>query len=245
MAGEPLAAVVTGAAGGIGRATATELATHSRYEYVACVDVAPLDDLCATDERLVPFELDVRDESAVRALVETVAAEARLGAVVNNVGVSAAVPVRDLTTDEWDRLLTVNLRSYFVLTRECVPHLLERARGFVVNVSSTAGLVGSASGGVHYSASKAGVLGLTKGLAKELGPAVNANTVVPGLVDTPLLTESDLWDADDLDEYVRTLPLERAGEAAEIAAVIRFLCSPAASYLTGATIPVDGGLTMR
>lgn len=245
MTEKPLAAIVTGASGGIGRAIAEALAADSRYDYVACVDVDAPSDSFAEENCLVPFELDVRDESAVREMVETVAEEARIGAVVNNVGVSADVATTDLTGDEWDRLLDVNLKSYFTLVRECVPHLRERDAAFVVNVSSTAGLVGSASGGVHYSASKAGILGLTKGLAQELGPAVNVNCVVPGLVDTPLLTDSDLWDESRLDEFVRDLPLERVGDGEEVADVVRFLCSTQASYVTGSVLTVDGGLTMQ
>lgn len=245
MSSKPLAVIVTGAAGGIGRATVEALAADSRYDYVACLDIDGLDDVCSTDERLVPFELDVRDETAVQEVVETVAEDARIAAVVNNVGVSEDVSITELTGDEWDRVMDINLKSHFTVTRECVPHLRERERAFVVNVSSTAGLVGSASGGVHYSASKAGILGLTKGLAKELGPTVNVNCVVPGLVDTPLLTESDLWDRSHLDEYARNLPLERVGDGEEISNVVRFLCSSDASYVTGSVITVDGGLSMQ
>ena len=119
--------------------------------------------------------------------------------------------------------------------------MFEREAGYVVNVSSGAGQRGSASGGVHYSAAKAGVLGLTKGLAKQLGPHVRVNCVVPGLVDTPLMTDSGLWDEASVAAFEESLPLERVGEPDEIARVIEFCCGPGAAYMTGSVVNADGG----
>ncbi|PSQ11525.1 hypothetical protein BRC93_05155 [Halobacteriales archaeon QS_5_70_15] len=102
-------------------------------------------------------------------------------------------------------------------------------------------VTGAASGGVHYSAAKAGVLGLTKGLAKQLAPDVRVNCVVPGLVDTPLTTESGLWTEDGIEAFREDLPLGRLGDPDEVARVVEFCCGAGAAYMTGSVVPVDGG----
>ncbi|MFB6250678.1 MAG: SDR family NAD(P)-dependent oxidoreductase [Halobellus sp.] len=118
---------------------------------------------------------------------------------------------------------------------------MEGGDGAIVNVSSTAGQRGSASAGVHYSASKAGVLGLMKGLAKQLAPDVRVNSVVPGLIDTPLTTGSELWSDEELEAFVERLPAGRLGDPDEVARVIHFLCGEGSSYMTGSVVNVDGG----
>lgn len=122
--------------------------------------------------------------------------------------------------------------------------MYDRERGAVVNVSSGAGKRGSVSGGVHYSASKAGVFGLTKGLAKQLGPHLRVNCIIPGLMHTPLTTDSGLWTKEGIEEFTDSVPLRRLGQPEEAASLIDFLCSERASYMTGAVVDVDGGATL-
>ncbi|WP_410767344.1 SDR family oxidoreductase [Haloferax sp. DFSO60] len=241
MASQQQAAVVTGAASGIGQAVVEEL--RERYEYIACFDVDDIDDIW-DDDGIHGFSVDVRDPDAVADAVAAVESVADVTAVVNNAGISQAISLAELEPDEWDRVLDVNLKGQYVVARAVAPAMVERGDGAIVNVSSVAGLRGSATGGVHYSSSKAGIFGLTKGLAKQLGPAVRVNCVAPGLIETPLLTDSNLWTDEALAEYAAELPLERIGTPDEVAEVVSFLCD-GASYITGTVLTVDGGSMLR
>ncbi|MCO8265172.1 SDR family oxidoreductase [Haloferax sp. AB510] len=237
------AAIVTGASSGIGRAVVERL--RADYDYVACFDIET-GETDWDDERVHEFAVDVRDPDAVADAVTAVESVADVTALVNNAGISRAVSLADLDPDEWDRVLGVNLKGQYVVARAVAPGMVERGEGAgaIVNVSSVAGLRGSATGGVHYSSSKAGVFGLTKGLAKQLGPEVRVNCVAPGLVETPLLTESNLWTEEALAEYAAELPLERIGTPEEVAEVVAFLCD-GAGYMTGTVLTVDGGSMLR
>lgn len=237
------AALVTGAASGIGKCVAERFAADDRHDIVACLDLDPAvhdlpDDIGPSVQ---PYECDVADHDAVGDIVRRLEADADILSVVNNAGTSRYFWIGDLEPDEWDRILDVNLTGQYNVVRHATPPMFERGTGSVVNVSSGAGQRGSASGGVHYSAAKAGVLGLTKGLAKQLGPHVTVNCVVPGLIDTPLMSESGLWDAEGIAEFEENLPLERVGDPDEVARVIEFCCGPGASYMTGSVVNVDGG----
>jgi NAD(P)-dependent dehydrogenase (short-subunit alcohol dehydrogenase family) len=236
------AALVTGAASGIGRATVERFLADEDHDLVACLDVDPaVEELADEHDAAVAFECDVAEHDAVGAAVDAVEERADLVSVVNNAGVSRYEWVGDLEPDEWHRIVDVNLTGQYHVVHHAAPAMVERGRGAVVNVSSGAGLQGSASGGVHYSAAKAGVLGLTRGLAKQLGPAVRVNCVVPGLIDTPLTTDSGLWTEEGIESFCEDLPLERLGDPDEVARVVEFCCGDGGAYMTGSVVPVDGG----
>lgn len=237
------AAIVTGAASGIGRATVDLL--RERYDLVAGIDVDDaVEDVAAEMDDVGGYVADVRDHERVHEIVDDVEAEADIVAVVNNAAISRYEWIGDLDPEEWHEVLDVNLTGQYTLVHAAGPRMFERERGAIVNVSSGAGKQGSASGGVHYSASKAGVFGLTKGLAKQLGPHVRVNCVVPGLMDTPLTTDSGLWTEAGIEAFTDSVPLGRLGQPEEAAELIDFLCSERASYVTGAVMDVDGGASL-
>jgi len=234
---DPSVALVTGGASGIGAATVRQLREAGWQVAVADLDVTSADaDLAA--------EADVTDPAAVSALVAGVVAElGRLDAAVNAAGVSGTYgSIVDQSVDEWRRVLDVNLTSVFLcLQAELRQMLAQDPRGgAIVNVASAAGSMG-VPGLAHYSASKHGVIGLTKTAALEVArKGIRVNAVLPGTVRTPMLQRFAGGD-DGVDQMGKMSPLGRAAEPDEIASLITYLCTPAASYITGTTLPADGG----
>ena len=237
------AAIVTGAASGIGRATVDLL--RERYDLVAGIDIDDaIHEVAAEFDHVAGYVADVRDHEQVHGIVDDVESRGDVVAVINNAAISRYEWIGNLDPEEWQEVLGVNLTGQYNLIHAAAPRMYEREHGAIVNVSSGAGKRGSASGGVHYSASKAGIFGLTKGLAKQLGPHVRVNCIVPGLMDTPLTTDSGLWTEEGIEEFTENVPLGRLGQPEEAAELIDFLCSERASYMTGAVVDVDGGGTL-
>ncbi len=233
-------AIVTGAASGIGRATVERLLTVDAYDRIAAFDI---DESVREgfDTSVVTHVVDVADPIAVEDAVAALESDGTVESVANCAGISQSGWIDEISPDDWDRVVDVNLKGPFNLSRAAGPAMYDRGRGTFVTVSSGAGQRGSLSGGVHYSASKAGLFGLTRGLAKQLAPAVRVNCVVPGLIDTPLTTESGLWDEDGIAAFESSVPLERIGDPKEVADAIAFLLGSESSYVTGSLLTVDGG----
>ncbi|WP_138005593.1 SDR family NAD(P)-dependent oxidoreductase [Halalkalirubrum salinum] len=244
MVEEPSIAVITGGASGIGRATVTRFLEDDVYDLVACLDIAEDVEKRFEDESIRAFRCDVTDHDQVSETISELEGEGRIDAVVNNAGFSKYSWIGDLSPDEWREIIDINLTSQYNLAHTAAPAMYEREHGYLLNVSSGAGKRGSASGGVHYSAAKAGVFGLTKGLAKQLSPYVRVNCVIPGLVDTPLATDSNLWTETELEEQAERIPLKRLAQPDDVARVIHFLCDEGASYMTGELVTVDGGSSL-
>jgi NAD(P)-dependent dehydrogenase (short-subunit alcohol dehydrogenase family) len=176
-----------------------------------------------------------------QSLIErTVAAFGRLDILVNNAAMPLTTRFEQITPDEWRRAVEVNLTAPFILTRSAVPIMKAQRYGRIVNISSTAGRMVSTLGGAHYTATKTGLLGLTRASAKELGVhGITVNAVCPGMIDTELTRESA---SDELLERITaSYPIPRMGTALEVADVICFIASEAAGYITGATFDINGG----
>ncbi|BDH56529.1 SDR family NAD(P)-dependent oxidoreductase [Tsukamurella sp. PLM1] len=251
---ETRTALVVGAGSGIGRATALELAQSGVRVVVADLNAEAAATVAGEHENVVAlgesFNATVPDDCD-RMVAAAVAEAGHLDSVVSTVGWTAITKFLDETPDYWRRIVDVNLMSAIYLSAAAARAMKERG-GTVVLTSSEAGTVGT-SGEAVYSAAKAGVIGLVKSLAREWARyGIRVNAVAPGITSTPLLVEQGITGGDDaqgdsgavLQSILRGVPLRRLGEPAEIATAIAFLAGDGASYITGQTLCVGGGLTM-
>jgi len=244
--------IVTGAASGMGRSTAMLFADEGAK--VVLVDlgddrvqaVAGRIDEVHGPGRCIGIALDTTDRESVRAMVaRTLDTWGTIDCLVNNAGVSMVTPILRAEGFEaaWQRTIDVNLTAYVEMAREIVPHMVSRGWGRIVNIASTESIVAT-TGLAAYSASKAGVTGLTRSMAVELGRhGITVNCICPGPIDTGMTAGIS---AEAKDVYAkRKVPLRRYGDPEEVAHMTLSLCLPAASFTNGATLVVDGGMTVR
>ena len=236
-------ALVTGASGGIGAASARALARRGRRVALTYLRERERAEELAAEIGASAYELDLRDRAATRAVVDRIAHE--LGPIeilVLNAGALKDALLPFLSDGDWDEILDLNLSAAFRLARATVRGMYQRRWGRVIAIASVSGLVGQV-GQTHYAAAKGGLVAFTKALAREAaGYGVTANAVAPGFVATDLLATMP---TEKLAEALRGVPLGRVGRPEEVGEVVAFLASEEASYLTGQTIAVDGGLVMR
>jgi citronellol/citronellal dehydrogenase len=240
-------AVVTGGATGIGYATALQLAGLGAAVAIASRTVEELEAAAAqirdeTGASCVAIPTDVKEEAAVIHLIEkTVAELGRLDVLINNAGGTRMGPLEEIPTRGWDAIFNLNVRSAYLCTREAGKHMIAQKSGAIVNISSTGGIRG-VKGGAHYSAAKSALQMFTTVTAAEWGRhGIRANCVAAGMITSPRAVAA--WQAAGLDQtaMARDIPLHRPGKPHEIANMIVFLASDAASYITGQTVAVDGG----
>lgn len=242
-----LVAIVTGASAGIGRATARVLARERAAVVIADVDRArgaeAAAELTATGARSLFVATDVTDDDQVAALVATTVAElGGLDIAFNNAGIEGHPgPLHECAPADWHRLLDVNVTGVWHCMRHEVPAMLARGGGAIVNASSAAGLVAFPGFGA-YGATKHAVIGMTKAAALDYATrGIRVNAVCPGLIDTEMIDRLTAGDERARADMTATEPAARMGTAAEVAEAVAWLCSPAASYVTGVALPVDGG----
>ena len=240
-------ALVSGASRGIGRAIALELADMGAD---VAVVYAGNSEAAAETQRLIEekgrravcYTCDVSDFSAAQELVKQINAE--LGPVyvlVNNAGITRDKLALQLSEEDFSRVIDVNLKGAFNLIRHCYSGFVRQRAGRIINIASIVGMVGNA-GQANYAAAKAGLIGMTKSIAKELaGRGVTCNAIAPGMIETDM---TGAMPERAREAMLDLIPMRRAGEPREVAALAGFLASDAAGYITGAVIPVDGGLAM-
>ena len=243
---EKRVAIVTGASRGIGRAIATRLASDGRHVVLASRSEGPLKDLQHEIESAggsaSVLAVDVGDGEALAKGIEGAAEElGRIDILVNNAGITRDNLLLRMSDEEWDDVLTTNLRSVFVATRAAARPMMRGKFGRLVNIASTSGIVGN-SGQANYAAAKSALIGFTKTIARELGgKGVTANVIAPGFIKTDMT--ANLPEA--VTEGVQKLmSVRRLGEPEDIAAAVSYVSSDEAGFLTGQVISVDGGLTM-
>jgi len=250
--------IVTGGASGIGREISLRLARDNGSVVICDIDQSKAEQTAAEVRALGSKSLSIKCDvskstDTKHAVEETLTEFGELEILVNNAGIGYATGslvdathamIENLTEEEWDRVLNVNLKSVFLFSREVAPIMKRQKRGKIVNISSVAGITGHGiehGSGPAYGVSKAGIINLTKTLARQLGPYnVNVNCVAPGSVPETAFTMTEK----EIGEELALLPLKRMGRTLDVAEAVVFLCSEAAQWITGQTLNVNGGEIM-
>jgi 3-oxoacyl-[acyl-carrier protein] reductase len=240
-------ALVTGASRGIGRAIAEALlaagAAVAGTATTAAGAARIADELAGAGRKVIGLQLDVNDPASIEATFASIAEAfgAAPGILVNNAGITRDGLLLRMQEADWDAVIATNLTSVFRLTKACLRPMTKARKGRIINISSVVGTTGNA-GQANYAAAKAGMVGFTKSMARELGSrGITVNCVAPGFIDTDMTRA--LGD-EQRQALLASIPLGRLGAAEDIAAAVAFLASPAAAYITGETIHVNGGMHM-
>ncbi len=242
---ESRVAIVTGAGRGIGKAIARKLAKAGANVVVADIDPViaqdTSDELNEQRETSIPFEVDVTKIDSVNSLhAKTLEIYGQVNILVNNAGIMFRTRILDIPLEEWEKTLQVNLTGPFLCTQAVLPGMKEHGFGRIINISSSAGRSVSTLGGAHYTSSKAGLLGLTRAVAKEVAPfGITVNAICPGLIDTEMARKTTTQK--ELQDFLDAFPINRIGTPEEVGDLVVFLSSDKAAYITGASLDINGG----
>ena len=238
-------AIITGAAKGIGRGCAETLASNGANVVIADMNyemaLKVQEELLGKGLRALAVQVDVSDVSDLQKMVdEAVACFGDVHILINNAGIFHSTPIEEITEKEWDTMSAINLKSVFFATQKVLPYMIKNNYGKIINISSLAGRNGGVSNGLCYSATKAGIIGLSKGFASRLAKyKINVNTVAPGSTNTGIL---DNLSEEEIKRVMASIPLGRFGETQEIVSAVVYLCTNEASFITGAILDVNGGM---
>lgn len=239
-------AMVTGAAQGIGKAVALLLARNGADIIVADINLEKAEETAkeiqVLGRKALAVKVDVGSFDDVIRVVQTVLEEfSQIDILVNNAGINRDKLILRMTEEDWDAVLTINLKGTFNCTKAVVRHMSKQRSGKIVNIASVVGEMGNA-GQANYAASKAGVIGFTKTVAREFAQrGINVNAIAPGYIETPM---TDVLAEKVKEELRRMIPMERLGKPEDVAEAVLFLVSEASSYITGQVLNVNGGIYM-
>jgi len=239
-------ALVTGAAQGIGKAIALLLAQKGADIVISDINLEKAEETAKEVEvigqRAMAIKVDVANTNDVECMIEAVLERfGQIDILVNNAGIVRDKLILRMTEEDWDAVLNVNLKGTFNCTKAVVKHMSKQRRGKIVNIASVVGEMGNA-GQANYSASKAGVIGLTKTIAREFAQrGINVNAIAPGYIETPM---TEVLPEKVKEELRRMIPMERLGRPEDVAEAVLFLVSEASGYITGQVLNVNGGIYM-
>lgn len=239
-------AFITGSAQGIGFEIGRNLAEAGSSVALFDIKHDQVEDsarkLMQAGHRALALAGDVREkEQVIRAVNQVLDKWHRIDILVNNAGICPITELERITPEEWDLVLAVNLKGAFLFSQAVAPLMRSQRSGKIINIASSAGQMGGLAVGMHYTASKAAILGLTKSLARILAPDIQVNAVSPGTTESEMTAE---WDADAINRIVNQIPAGRLGHPVDVASAVRFLASDEANFITGQTLSVNGGLLM-